>query len=63
MASKRVRKTGRDTVEMALENTPDAGKLRLLTLDDLDGRTRAKQRAEELRESLISERGGIVALT
>jgi hypothetical protein len=44
---------------MALENTPDAGKLRLLTLDDLDGRTRAKQRAEELRESLISERGGI----
>ena len=33
-------------------------KLRLLTLDDLDGRTRAKQRAEELRERLMAERGG-----
>jgi hypothetical protein len=34
-------------------------KLRLLTLDDLDGRTKARQRAEELRERLIAERGGI----
>ena len=33
-------------------------KLRLLTLDDLDGRTRARQRAEELRERLMAERGG-----
>ena len=29
-----------------------------MTLDDLDGRTKARQRAEELREHLISERGG-----
>ena len=38
--------------------TDKAGKIRLLTLGDLDGRTRARQRAEELREHLISERGG-----
>jgi hypothetical protein len=30
----------------------------LLSLSDLDGRTRARQRAEELRERVISERGG-----
>jgi hypothetical protein len=48
-----------DTVQVEAKKATDkAGKIRLLTLDDLDGRTRARQRAEELREHLISERGG-----
>lgn len=33
-------------------------KQRLLSLRDLDGRTRAKQRAEDLRGRIIAERGG-----
>ena len=37
---------------------PKAGKVRLLTLDDLDKRTRAAQRAFDLTDRLLSERGG-----
>ena len=33
-------------------------KSKLLTLDDLDGRTRAGQRAFEFHDRLVSERGG-----
>jgi len=36
-----------------------AAKMRLLTLDDLDGRTRAAQRTLELSDRLLIERGGI----
>lgn len=38
-----------------------AGKVRLLTLSDLDGRTRAAQRVSELSERLLAERGGEAA--
>ena len=34
------------------------GKVRLLTLDDLDGRTRAATRARELRDRLVGDLGG-----
>jgi hypothetical protein len=48
-----------DAVAMGAGNGGGNGrKLRLLTLDDLDGRTRARRHADELRERLISERGG-----
>jgi hypothetical protein len=48
-----------DAAEVGPGYEGDGGrKLRLLTLKDLDGRTRARQRAEELRERVISERGG-----
>ena len=48
-----------EAAAMQSGNGGDSGrKLRLLTLADLDGRTRARQRAEELRERVISERGG-----
>jgi hypothetical protein len=47
-----------DAAVMQAGNGGDSRRLRLLTLDDLDGRTRAKRRAEELRERLIAERGG-----
>ena len=38
--------------------TDDKPKTQLLTLDDLDRRTRAGQRAFEFADRLISERGG-----
>jgi len=43
-----------------MEGTSPAhsGKIRLLTLDDLDGRTRAAQRAHDLTDKLLAERGG-----
>jgi len=34
------------------------GKTRLHSLDDLDGRTKAAQRAFEMRDKLVAERGG-----
>lgn len=34
------------------------GKIRLLTLDDLDGRTRARQHADETREAIVADLGG-----
>src|SRR5262245_19284200 len=44
---------------MSAANDANGGrKIRLLTLDDLDGRTRARQRAEELRTRVVAERGG-----
>ncbi len=42
----------------AESRTEGGRKLRLLTLEDLDGRTRARQRADQLRERLMAERGG-----
>jgi hypothetical protein len=39
-------------------DTSAARKSRLLTLDDLDRRTRAGQRAFEFHDRLVSERGG-----
>lgn len=48
-----------DAVAIGATHGGNAGrKVRLLSLDDLDGRTRARQRAEELRERLMVERGG-----
>jgi hypothetical protein len=53
-----------DAAEIDAESRADSapkvrnGKARLLTLDDLDGRTRARQRADDLRERVICERGG-----
>lgn len=40
-----------------------AVKARLLTLDDLDRRTRAYQRTQELRDGIISDLGGAEHLT
>jgi hypothetical protein len=42
----------------AKRGTEPGAKLRLLTLADLDGRTTAARRAEELRDRVLSERGG-----
>lgn len=51
-----------DTCTIAPECGPVARpKVRLLTLADLDGRTRAAQRVIELSDTLLSERGGIDA--
>jgi hypothetical protein len=36
----------------------DGGKTRLLTLEDLDKRTRAAQRAFDIHDRLVAERGG-----
>lgn len=48
-----------DTLTIDAGSRANGGhKLRLLTIDDLDGRTRARQRADELRERLLAERGG-----
>lgn len=38
--------------------TKGAAKVRLLTLDDLDGRTRAAQRVRETRAEVIADLGG-----
>jgi hypothetical protein len=55
-----------DTVETDTRCEPDAPrksngksrKQRLRTMDDLDGRTRARRLAGELRDEMIKERGG-----
>jgi hypothetical protein len=51
-----------DTTAIATESNAaspsKAGRVRLLTFADIDGRTRAKQRAEQLREGVLAERGG-----
>src|SRR5262245_9546629 len=47
-----------DATAVKSGNGGDGRKTRLLSLDDLDGRTRARRRAEDLRESVLSERGG-----
>jgi len=36
----------------------NGGKMRLLTLDDLDGRTAAAKRAQALRDAIMSDLGG-----
>lgn len=46
------------TAGSGAETTPKGSKARLLTLADLDKRTRAAQRAFELRDRIVAERGG-----
>jgi hypothetical protein len=41
----------------------DGGKSRLLTLDDLDRRTKAAQRAFDLHDRLVAERGGAESMS
>lgn len=43
---------------MKTDNDADAGKIRLLTLGDLDGRTVAAQKAKALVESIEADLGG-----
>ncbi len=43
--------------------TTRAGKLRLMSIDDLDGRTAAARRARELVDSIASDLGGDAHLT
>lgn len=51
--------TPTDAEEVSPRKGADAPKtVRLLTLADLDGRTRAAKRANEVLETVISERGG-----
>lgn len=38
--------------------TPSKGKVRLLTLDDLDGRTRAAQQVRDTRQAIFNDCGG-----
>jgi hypothetical protein len=47
----------------AAEASDSKRKTRLLSLDDLDRRTRAGQRAFELHDHLVSERGGREAMS
>lgn len=58
MAENETKKLSPDTAEMDPDRGADSPKVRLLTLDDLDRRTRAGQRAFELHDRLVSERGG-----
>jgi hypothetical protein len=53
-------RSGRDKVDapMPRRRRTRAGKVRLLTLDDLDGRTAAAQNAQSLVEALINSLGG-----
>lgn len=55
-------KLGRDTGQIGGRYVPDITKIRLISLDSLDGRTKAAQRAMELRDKALSERGGTDAL-
>lgn len=57
-----------DAEEIGTESQPEAapkgnGKMRLLTLADLDGRTLAARRARELVDGLASDLGGADRLT
>lgn len=52
-----------DSAEIAAGSTSEAapkrgGKVRLLTLDDLDGRTRAAQQVRDTRAEVIADLGG-----
>lgn len=41
----------------------DAGKVRLLTLDDLDGRSRAAQFVRDTRQDVVADMGGVEQLS
>jgi hypothetical protein len=62
-ASKADRPVGRRRKRDLRKSPYDNGKTRLLTLDDLDRRTLAAQRALALQDKLISERGGVENLS
>jgi hypothetical protein len=47
-----------DDDDIPREDVPRSHKSQLLTLDDLDRRTKAGQRAFEFHDRLVSERGG-----
>ena len=56
--------TGRPPNEPPIEaQKPGGSKARLKTLEDLDGRTKARQNAEEMRRALIEDFGGEEKLT
>jgi hypothetical protein len=61
MANKDV-KSAADSVGIDAENTaaskPNGGRVRLLTLDDLDGRTKAYQHVRDTRAAIASDLGG-----
>lgn len=47
-----------DTPPIPCDSAPKGGKMRLLTLDDLDGRTRAAQHVMAARLDIFSDLGG-----
>jgi hypothetical protein len=47
-----------DAREMQADSPPKAGKVRLLSLDDLDGRTRAGQHVKEMCREVLADLGG-----
>lgn len=49
--------------ERPSETGAKGGKVRLLTLDDLDGRTRAAQQVRETRQAIMADCGGEDALS
>jgi len=52
------------TAEITARYGPDTGpKSRLLTLDDLDRRTKAAQRAFDIHDRLVAERGGAESMS
>jgi hypothetical protein len=56
-----------DTPPIEADSAPSAGtqrgKVRLLTLDDLDGRTRAAQHVRDTRQDVMSDLGGEARLS
>jgi hypothetical protein len=56
-----------DTPPIEADSAPSAGtqrgKVRLLTLDDLDGRTRAAQHVRDTRQEVIGDLGGAEQLS
>lgn len=61
--AKRGQKMPLDVAEKQADKAPEAqpkrgGKTRLLTISDLDGRTRAAQHAEETRNAIVADLRG-----
>jgi hypothetical protein len=50
--------TATDTPPIEGDPAPKGGKVRLLSLDDLDGRTRAAQHVRDTRQDVIADLGG-----
>lgn len=47
-----------DTPPIEADSAPKGGKVRLLSLDDIDGRTRAAQHVKNTRQDVIADLGG-----
>lgn len=47
-----------DTPPIPSDSAPKGGKMRLLTLDDMDGRTRAAQHVRDTRAEVVADLGG-----